>query len=377
MDETTGWVIIWLVVAARLLIPLSIPKFPLPGILASLILDAADQTIFQQFPGLPLEGYQGYDKALDTYYLTVAYISTFRNWANHFAFKISRFLYYWRLVGVVLFEFTQLRPLLLIFPNTFEYFFIFYETYRLWWDPSRMSRKFTLGAAILIWVVVKLPQEFWIHIAQLDTTDIIKERFFSVPAETGWREILTTHPVSCTGSVLLLFLILIGLTWILARRLPPADRKPALSADANQPAFTTEQARRAIVAERREFFDSALLEKIILISLLCLIFTQVLPGVVASPVQVLIGVAVVVLINTGISHWLARRGFGWIFSLWQSLVLVVVNTVLFVTYAYLMSKMVKPVLIGNAIFFVLLLSMLITLYDRYRQVYRMRFSDYG
>lgn len=376
MDETTGWVIVWLVVASRLLIPLSIPKFPLLGILASLILDAADQSIFQQFPGLPLEGYQGYDKALDTYYLTVAYISTFRNWANQFAFRIGRFLFYWRLVGVVLFEFSHLRPLLLIFPNTFEFFFIFYETYRLWWDPSRMSRKFTLGAAILIWIVVKLPQEFWIHIAQLDTTDIIKERFFSVPAETGWREIIATHPVICTGSVLLLILILIGLTWILARRLPPADRKPALSADANQPAFTTEQARRAIVAERREFFDSALLEKIILISLLCLIFTQVLPGVVASPVQVLIGVAVVVLINTGISHWLARRGFGWIFSLWQSLVLVVVNTVLFVTYSYLMSKMVKPILIGNAIFFVLLLSMLITLYDRYRQVYRMRFSDY-
>ena len=131
------------------------------------------------------------------------------------------------------------------------------------------------------------------------------------------------------------------------------------------------------MAERREFFDSALLEKIILISLLCLIFTQVLPGVVTSPVQVLIGVAVVVSINTGISHWLARCGFGWIFSLWQSLVLLILNTVLFVIYAYLMSKMVKPILIGNAIFFVLLLSMLITLYDRYRQVYRMRFSDYG
>jgi hypothetical protein len=376
MDETTGLVIFWLIVAARLLVPLSIPKYPLPGILASLIIDAADQTIFQQFPSLSLEGYQGYDKALDTYYLTVAYISTFRNWANQFAFQVSRFLFYWRLVGVVLFEFTHLRPLLLIFPNTFEYFFIFYETYRLWWDPTRMSKQFIIGAAALIWIVVKLPQEYWIHIAQFDTTDLIKESLFGVPVDTAWNEIFAANPGICIGSILIPILVLVGLIWVLVRHLPPADRKPSLSADAYQPAFTTDQVRRAIVAERRKFFDTALLEKIILIGLLCLIFTQVLPGVVATPLQVMIGIILVVTVNTGLSHWLARRGFGWIFSLWQSLVLLIVNSILFFTYAFLMSIMVKPILIGNAVFFVLLLTLLITLYDRYRQVYMMRFSDY-
>jgi hypothetical protein len=119
--------VFWFVAAARFIVPLTIPRYPLPGITASLILDAVDQTIFQQFPGLDLKNYQGYDKALDIYYLTIAYISTLRNWKNHFAFQVSRFLFYWRLVGVALFELTQLRMLLLIFPNTFEYFFIFYE----------------------------------------------------------------------------------------------------------------------------------------------------------------------------------------------------------------------------------------------------------
>ena len=57
-------------------------------------------------------------------------LSTFRNWSHLFAFRVSRFLLYYRLVGVVLFELTQLRSLLLIFPNTFEYFFIWYETLR-------------------------------------------------------------------------------------------------------------------------------------------------------------------------------------------------------------------------------------------------------
>ena len=103
MTETSDLLIFWVVVAARFLVPLLIPRFPLPAILAALIIDAADQTIFQQFTNLDLEGYQGYDKALDIYYLAIAYISTMSNWSNIFAFRVSRFLFYWRLVGVALF----------------------------------------------------------------------------------------------------------------------------------------------------------------------------------------------------------------------------------------------------------------------------------
>ena len=47
-----------------------------------------------------------------------------------FAFRVAQFLWYFRLIGVVAFEFTGLRAMLLIFPNTFEYFFIFYEVLR-------------------------------------------------------------------------------------------------------------------------------------------------------------------------------------------------------------------------------------------------------
>ena len=52
------------------------------------------------------------------------------------AFRIGRFLYFYRLVGVVAFELTG-RGLLLFFPNTFEYFFIAYEAVRTRWDPLR------------------------------------------------------------------------------------------------------------------------------------------------------------------------------------------------------------------------------------------------
>ena len=57
--------VFWLVVAGRLVLPLFIPRFPLPAILACLVLDGIDQTVFQTFTDLDLTGYQSYDKALD------------------------------------------------------------------------------------------------------------------------------------------------------------------------------------------------------------------------------------------------------------------------------------------------------------------------
>ena len=124
------------VVGARFLVPLLIPRFPLPAIVAALVLDGVDQTIFQSF-GYDPPGYQGYDKAMDVYYLAIAYLSTLRNWTSEPAVGVARFLYFYRLVGVVAFELTDWRPLLLIFPNTFEYFFIAYEIVRLRWNPTR------------------------------------------------------------------------------------------------------------------------------------------------------------------------------------------------------------------------------------------------
>src|SRR5262245_56080797 len=114
-------VVFWSVVIARFVLPLFIPKFPLPAIVACLVLDAADQSIFQAF-GYNPPFYQSYDKAMDLFYLSVAYTAGLRNWVNLSAVNVNRFLFFYRQVGVLLFELTGLRWLLLVFPNTFEYF---------------------------------------------------------------------------------------------------------------------------------------------------------------------------------------------------------------------------------------------------------------
>jgi len=373
MTAASDQLVLGIVVAARLLVPLLIPRYPLPGILAALVIDAADQTIFQTFTNLNLEGYQGYDKALDIYYLTIAYISTLRNWSNRFAFQVSRFLFYWRLVGVALFELTHLRALLLIFPNTFEYFFIFYEAYRLRWDPAKMSQRLVIGAAAGIWIVIKLPQEWWIHIAQFDTTDMIKERVIGVSVDTPWGEIVATNPGVFVAALLLAAALAIIVYGLARRNLPPADHKPVLAADAYQPQFDAELAQVARAIEAREILDWALFEKVVMVTLVSVIFAEVLE-VGATDAQLATGIATVVVVNTVLSHLLARRGVGWASTLRQFVVMAMVNLSLLLALAGLLRRTGGSVDFATPLFFALLLTLLVVLFDRYRQVYLMRFA---
>jgi hypothetical protein len=340
-------VIFWAVVMVRFFLPLAIPRYPLPGVVGSLILDTVDQTIFQLFTSLPLEGYQSYDKALDIYYLTITYLSTMRNWTNDYAFGISRFLFYYRLAGVVLFELTQVRSLLLIFPNTFEYFFIFYEAVRLKWNPASLTKKQVLTATALIWVLIKLPQEYWIHVARLDTTDLIK-------AYPPFALILAAWAA----------LIVMAAFWIL-KGLPPARDGFALASD---PIPENLDKREAGVREKR-FFDSALREKIVFVSLLGIIFASMLPGVRATSLQIAIAATFIIIVNTALSQWLVRHGAKWSSLLREFAFMSIANLITVLVYFLLLSRYEGSINIINTLFFVLLLTLNVTLYDRYRRVY--------
>jgi hypothetical protein len=375
MTETTDLIVFWVVVLARFLVPLTIPRYPLPGILASLIIDAIDQTIFQQFTNLNLDGYQGYDKALDIYYLTIAYISTLRNWTNLYAYRVSQFLLYYRLFGVTLFELTYEPPgprwLLLIFPNTFEYFFIFYEIVRLRWDPVKMSKRFVIISVAAIWIFIKIPQELWIHIWQMDTTDFIKEDIFGVPTDTPFTEIIADNLWIIALAAVVAVLIVVVARWVI-KRLPPADWP--LSIDANDHLDISPEAveNQWIPKETGRFFNSVLVEKIALVSLVSIIFAQILPEVRATTLELALGVAFVIILNTVLSHWLAGRGTTWRSTLQQFIVMVAVNFGLVLVFAFLLPEFDGSINLGNTLFFVLLLTLIVTLFDRYRPYFDMR-----
>jgi hypothetical protein len=361
------------VIAARILVPLAIPRFPLPAMLAALVIDGLDQTIFQTFTNLGLEGYQNYDKALDVYYLSIAYTATLRNWTHHTAVAVSRFLYYFRLVGVVIFEVTQVRAVLLIFPNTFEYFFDFYEAVRVRWDPRRMSKRLIVGAAAFIWIFIKLPQEWWIHVAQLDATDTIKTVIFGVSKDASWAEAVANRPMVLVALAVALLVLALAARWLLTKRLPPADRPLTFDADKGQepvePARVEAERRR--LAER--LFDRELVEKTALIALVAIIFGRMLPGTDATPVQTVIGIAIFIIANTAITEALVRQGASWQSAIRQFAVMLAINLAIVAVGQFILTSLTEQRL-EHALVFAGLLSVIITFYDRYRPIHVARFA---
>jgi len=352
-------IVFWSVVTARFALPLLIPKYPLPGVVACLVLDAADQTIFQAF-GFNPPFYQSYDKAMDVFYLSVAYTASLRNWTNMSAFGINRFLFLYRQIGAVAFELSGLRWLLLVFPNTFEYFFIAYEGVRTRRNPMRYGFRFWVKVAAGIWIFVKLPQEYWIHIAQLDLTDTIRDVPWFLPA------------------LIVAVLALLAVLYFFVRpRLSPADWAWRFRADPLPEGIDEAHERAAYQAAHRKVFDSTTLEKTFLIGLISIIYGEVLPGVESSNLELFVGIAGFVVINAAIGLWAAKRGYSWDSAAVSFGVVFATNVVLVVLADVLLSRGPGQLHLVDALFFIFLFSILTTLYDRYRPIadYRAAATD--
>ena len=380
----SDFAVLALVVAGRLLIPLLIPWYPLPGVLAALTLDAVDQSLFQGLTRLPLAGYQSYDKALDVYYQSIAYLSTLRNWENAFAFRVGRLLFYLRLAGVGLFEWLDWRVLLFLLPNTFEYYFIWYELLRLRRDPRRLAPATVVSAAAAIWIVVKLPQEYWLHIARLDLTDVLKTALFGASPQTPWGHIFRAAPWLFVGVAALGVGVIVALAVLAGRGHPPAADQRHSTHDQPHPLTDRRRwtrrplpSRAALHAARNAWaahvLDRDMAEKLLLVSLLTAIFAQMLPGTRPATPLVVLGATVVVALNTGLSHLLARRGVGWSNALGQFLVMLGANFTAVFLYRALPGT--RDLDEAAVVFFVYLLSVIVTLFDRFQIVQRARLQE--
>jgi hypothetical protein len=290
--------------------------------------------------------YQSYDKALDIYYLAIAYISTLRNWTDGFAFGVAQFLWYYRLVGVLAFEFSGVRALLLIFPNTFEYFFDAYEAVRVWYDPRRLAKRAVLGIAAFIWIFIKLPQEWWIHVAQLDFTDFLGENLWLLPVFAI---------VGVGGAALL---------WFNRERIPKTDWPPTVDVDKRGTSVlgTPADAPTGVWA----LINHPLVEKIALVVLVSLIFGQMLPDVNASDLELAVGLTVVIILNSFATQWLVGRGTSWANTTSQFLAMGAINVAIVFGSWLLLRESGGDLHVGNTLFFIGLLTLIVTLYDRYR-----------
>ena len=110
-----------------------------------------------------------------------------------------------------------------------------------------------------------------------------------------------------------------------------------------------------------------------LVALVSVIFAQMLPGEEESPLGVAIGVGLVILVNTAVSEWFIRRGQRW-GSVVRQFGLMLALNIAIVAVAGLGLRLMSAEPFQHALVFVLLLTLIVTLYDRYRPVHLTRFG---
>jgi hypothetical protein len=172
---TTGAAI---VITLRLLVPLLILRKNLTGGIAAMVLDGFDVILIDV---LKMGGFSGHyhqiDKVLDTYYLGIEAFVAFR-WTNQYEGLPALALFGFRIIGVVLFELTERRIVLFLFPNMFENWWLYVVAVRRWkpsWTPHSV-RGVAIPMAIML--VPKMAQEYLLHFAEAQPWDWFKRHVF-------------------------------------------------------------------------------------------------------------------------------------------------------------------------------------------------------
>ena len=163
-----------IVLAMRLLGPLMIFRWPLLGtLLSQYVFDMFDVVIWDATGTLAKIDYTAFDKLLDMYQLTIQLIVALK-WKQKNPRQIAAWLFGYRFIGFILYEMTRNRILFLIFPNLFFVFFLAYliclrikKSY--WFDDKR-----SLAIILIVICLIKIPQEYALHYAQISPWLLIK-----------------------------------------------------------------------------------------------------------------------------------------------------------------------------------------------------------
>jgi hypothetical protein len=301
-------------------------------------------------------------------------LSMYRNWTSRPAIEIGRVLFYLRLTGVLLFELTQWRPLLFLLPNAFEYYFLVYEVLRTRWSSLRLDHRQYLWAAAVIWVL-KLPQEYWIHIARLDFTDVLKGTVLRAPETADWVGAIKHSPVS--------FGVMIGAFGALGVLVRAAILRFAgeprhalrLAAPALPTRIDEAPERDRAIAQSWRLFDVHLAEKLVLAAFTTVIFAQIVPGVSTGPPKLVLGTGIIVVINAFLGLRRARARGSPESGIALFIVIVLTNVVIAgIAEGLLRVRGGGGLDISATVFFLLLLTLVVTLYDRWRPVFDVRFE---
>ena len=144
----------------RTLVPLLILRRPFYGYAASMLADALGDCILVDLLGGSFQDYHFFDKIFDLYMLTIAVIASLK--FEKLEKLTSIVLYSIRALGLILFEITGLRILLVLFPSVFEFYFIFITWAKKFRPSFRLTKK-NIAKVIILLAVPKIILEILMH----------------------------------------------------------------------------------------------------------------------------------------------------------------------------------------------------------------------
>ena len=154
---TTEQLIIALI---RVLGSLFVFKWALAGAVIAIAVDFSDLFWMSVIDLGGVPDYQAFDKILDLVYM-LAFLSVSLNWTK-FDRNIAVILFFFRMIGLVAFEFRGDRMLLLFFPNIFEFWFIFVAGRKRFFPNKEMDLS-GVYVALSVCTAAKVVQEWIIH----------------------------------------------------------------------------------------------------------------------------------------------------------------------------------------------------------------------
>ncbi len=153
------------VLALRLLVPLTIRRWPFWGGIAAMIADTIDSPLLKAFGWPHSNGieYQSIDKLLDTYYFAIELWTALQFLPSKALRRTFTGVFFYRLAGVILFEITHIRKILFFAPNIFELPYLFVSWARQYRPDIKIdnTRKIILLFGLL--AIPKLFTEYTRH----------------------------------------------------------------------------------------------------------------------------------------------------------------------------------------------------------------------
>lgn len=150
--------------AVRVLGSLPVLRWAAAGAVIAILTDLSDLFLMNLLSLGGVYDYQSFDKLFDQVYMATFLVVALRWVGTERTIAVALYLY--RLAGVLLFEATGNRSVLLVFPNLFEFWFVFVAFSRHW-RPGTVSSPAYAGSTLAGLLIFKEGQEWVIHQGRL------------------------------------------------------------------------------------------------------------------------------------------------------------------------------------------------------------------